>query len=331
MTYLLLLTLPLQTFPVIAATAPTDAAESLLAEVQRRYPDARFVTVPAEQLPQLEQATAQLRESSPSTQVYIVRNEDDLNAVPPPMITTGGDTVRADCMDAAREVPATGPGDVVVEPPVARARVADAPIDLTLNLARSITPRHGRDEAAVVLFIVIGVVVVVALVAYSAKYFYDAYAGFGECPKWWDLTLQSAGFNDGDANGYLTALRVSTGIQDQITRIGLTAELGRLYLSADGAEDLDSNYWMLGPAIRWYLLPSGDSAYVSLEVLAGLGSRDLGNVSAARAGINFPVGASMRIGFSVGALYTALERARGYLSTDSNYHYLFGIEAGARF
>jgi hypothetical protein len=339
MTYLLLLILPLQSLPVVAATASTDTAD-LIAEVQRRYPDARFLTVRAEDLPQLERASAQLREMSPSTQVYIVRNEDDLNAVtattPAPATVTGNGAIRPDC--TSRESPATAPGDVVVEPPAPRVRVEgahDTPIDLTLSLARSITPHRGRDEAAVVMFIVIGVVVVVALVAYSAKYFYDAYSGFDECPKWWDLTLQSAGFNDGDANGYLTALRVSTGIQDQMTRIGLTAELGRLYLSGDngnGAAEVSSNYWMLGPAIRWYLWPTGDPAYVSMEVLAGLGShRDLGNVSVARAGINLPVGSPLRIGFSFGALYTALERSRGYLSTDSNYHYLFGIEMGTRF
>jgi hypothetical protein len=185
------------------------------------------------------------------------------------------------------------------------------------------------------MFVLVGAVVVIALVVYSTKYFYDAYAGFAECPKWWDLTLQSAIFSgEAVSRGAITGLRLSTGVQDAATRIGLTAELGSLYMTFHGAtKNLSATYWMIGPALRWYdSTNNGEPWYLSAELLGGsANNHQVGTVSAARLGLNFPVGASMRMGVSLGALYTALSNVEGVLAKYDNYYYVLGFELGTRF
>jgi len=312
---LLSMLLPVQGFGASVGQS-AEAPPLTIVALHERFPDAQFVAVAPARFADTE---LRLRAAAQHSGVHLqlVSNADDLTSLPGPVPPA---TSARDCM------PQTG----------ARAEgTAESSVDLATNVLRQVGRGSDRNDAAVVMFVLIGAVVVVALVVYSTKYFYDAYAGFAECPKWWDLTLQSAIFS-GDAvnRGALAGLRLSTGIQDAATRIGLTAELGRLSMTFHGpSQNLNATYWMVGPALRRYdVTGNGEPWYLSAELLGGSANdRQVGTVSAARLGLNFPVGASMRMGLSLGALYTALNNVEGAIAKYDNFYYLLGFELGTRF
>lgn len=313
-TALLCITLPVQS---LAAPAPQATAAPLtLAALHERFPDARFISVDARTFADTEHRlrNAAAGDAAP---LQLVSNTADLTALPgPPPAAMPG----RDCM------PQTG---------VRAEGGAESSVDLAANVLRQAGHSSDRSDAAVVMFVLIGAVVVIALVVYSSKYFYDAYSGFADCPKWWDLTLQSTVFS-GDivSRGALTGLRLSTGVQEASTRIGLTGELGRLSMTFKGpVESLSATYWMVGPALRWYdTANNGEPWYLSAELLGGnANNRQIGIVSAARLGLNFPVATRLRMGVSVGALYTALHNVEGAITKYNNFYYLLGFEMGTRF
>jgi len=263
---LLCVALPVQGFAAPSSQAGTPSPLTVAA-LQERFPDAQFIAVDARTFADAE---LNLRNAVPSSgvQMQLVRNADDLTSLPGPGPGPAPVATPArDCM------PQTG---------VRTEGGAETSVDLAANVLRQVGRGSDRNDAAVVMFVIIGAVVVVALVVYSTKYFYDAYAGFAQCPKWWDLTLQSALFS-GDAvtRGALTGLRLSTGIQEISTRIGLTAELGRLSMTFSGsAVSASATYWMVGPALRWYdITGSGEPWYLSAELLGGsANNRQVGTV-----------------------------------------------------
>jgi hypothetical protein len=314
---LLCVVLPMQGFAAPTSRAGTPSPLTVAA-LQEHFPGAQFIAVDARGFADTELS---LRNVTPNSDVHLqlVRNADDLASLPGPVPAPAA-TPAPDCM------PQTG---------VRTEGSAETSVDLAANVLRQVGHGSDRNDAAVVMFVLIGAVVVVALVVYSTKYFYDAYAGFAECPKWWDLTLQSAVFSgDAIARGALVGLRLSTGVQDISTRFGLTAELGRLSMTFSGpVQDVSASYWMVGPALRWYDTSGrGEPWYLSAELLGGsANNRQVGTVSAARLGLNFPAGAHMRLGLSLGALYTALSDVDGALAKYDNYYYLLGLELGARF
>ena len=311
---MLCIALPLQGF---AAPARLSAGQPLtVAALQERFPDARFIALDTQAF---EGAESTLRSATPSsgTRMRLVRNSDDLNSLP------GQAPTAAPARDCMPQTGVRAEGD------------AETSVDLAANVLRQAGRGSDRNDAAVVMFVLVGAVVVIALVVYSTKYFYDAYSDFAECQKWWDLTLQSAIFSgEAVSRGALTGLRLSTGVQDAATRIGLTAELGSLYMTFHGATDsVSATYWMIGPALRWYdSTNNGEPWYLSAELLGGSANQhQVGAVSAARLGLNFPVGARIRMGVSLGALYTALSNAEGALAKYDNYYYVLGFELGTRF
>lgn len=328
---LLCLALPLQSFAApVAGSGP--ASPVTVEALQSRFPNARIVYLPESELSRVQQEIRRIESNeSAAARVYLVQNADELNALPltapPPAVTVGSNPCAGGAMARPGPTPDREPesrrnGDV---------HVTGSPVELALQVV-SRTHVGGDDDLAVVVFIIVGVVVIYALIAYTGKYFYDAYSGYRQCPKWWDITLQTGAFG-GDRDGYLSALRVSTGVEDDVTRIGLTGELGRIRLNRDGADaSIDSNYWMIGPAVRWYSSAMNGASYVSAELLAGAGShRNLGAVSAARIGMNFPLSARARLGLMLGALYTDVRRTQGALTEDSETHMMFGVEVGTRF
>lgn len=315
----LCIVLPFQTIAAPVIEGPPASAVTV-EEIQARFPNARIVYLPESELPRLQAEAERLGATPGAARVYVVQNADDLQAVPiapsDPRMTVAEPNRCASGMSVGTH------GGVANE----------SSVDLALQVIARSTHTRGNDDFSIVVFVIVGFVVIYALVAYAGKYFYDAYSGYRQCPKWWDITLQTGAFG-GDRDGYLSSLRVSTGVEDDITRIGLTGELGRIRLNRDGESDsIESNYWMIGPAVRWYSSAANGATYVSAELLGGSGvHRNLGAMSAARIGINFPLSVRTRIGFVLGALYTDVRRTQGALAEDSNMHTLFGLELGTRF
>jgi hypothetical protein len=318
--------LSLQPFATTVAAATAAETASITADdIHARFPNARIVYLPESELPRLREAARQLDASTPGTPgLYLVENAEDLRAVPltappAPMVSNPNP-----CGTGLAASPGPRGGDV---------EVTTNSVDLAVQIvSRAGVRTSGDDDLAVVVFVIVGFVVIYALIAYTGKYFYDAYSNYRQCPKWWDITLQTGAFG-GERDGYLSALRVSTGVEDDVTRIGLTGELGRIRFNRAGGENsIDSNYWMIGPAVRWYTSGMTGASYVSAELLAGTGSdRNLGTMSAARLGLNFPLGVRARLGLMLGALYSDVRRTQGTLSDDSEMHMMFGVEVGTRF
>lgn len=316
--------LPLQSFAATINRAG-DTQAVTIEEVQARFPNAQIVYLPESELPRLQAEAERLNASGPDApRLYVVENAQDLQAVPMTQPTGAVVASPNPCTSNLSSSPGPHGGDVTV---------SDSPVDIAVQIvSRSHVHSGGNDDMAVVVFVIVGFVVIYALIAYTGKYFYDAYSGYRQCPKWWDVTL-STGVFGGDRDGYLSSLRISTGVEDDVTRIGLTGELGRIRFNSAGSESsIDSTYWLIGPAVRWYTSAMAGTSYISAELLAGTGSSGrLGALSAARLGINFPLGERARLGFMLGALYSDVRRTEGTLTRDSETHTMFGLDFGTRF
>lgn len=286
-----------------------------VADIHRRYPDARILHVSREGYPGLA-AELSSRGYRPAGE-QVALNGDDRH-VP---ATTGANTrpqKSGDCADTAKE---RRTGDVSL-------RFA---VDATNDAFSS---RRGGGGDSVVLFVVIGTVVLVVWALYAFKYLFDLAAGRRPCGNWSDLTF-SSGWATGDREAYARfgGIRYRTGFRKGSTDVGISAELGESRIELpDESLDLRGRYWLLGPLLRWSVGGGANPDYFQMEFLAGsTENEEVGVLAQAKLGLNFGVGERFRWGVNVGALNINLHETEGMIRDRSQYHYLFGLEMGYRF
>jgi len=188
----------------------------------------------------------------------------------------------------------------------------------------------GGDESAVV-FVVIGAVVVVVWTLYAFKYLFDLAAGVRPCDAWSDFTFSSARIDDHDLSASFNGVRFLTGVRNEATDFGISAQLGYSDIELpDASRTLHGTYWLVGPLLRWSM-GGNNPHYFQMEFLGGSTEHEeVGIIAQATAGVSFGVGNHFRWGVNIGALNIDLSETRGIVE-DRTYRSLLGIEMGYRF
>jgi len=197
------------------------------------------------------------------------------------------------------------------------------------------------SDAAIVIFIVVGVTVVAAVIFYSAALLYRAGAGVGDHDYWWDTEVHAATIAGGDGSGAMAGLRIGSGVDLQEARLGLILEGGYIDAEIETDDqpdqldqlDIEGGFLMGGAGVRWPLgSATVNASFLGVELLAGkVWDSDVDLLSVARATLSLGLREHLRLGFSLGALYLGLDADDAIIEDADNFTTLLGIEAGVRF
>ncbi|MBI3188726.1 MAG: hypothetical protein HYZ31_12775 [Gammaproteobacteria bacterium] len=299
--------------PVNASQAePADNINE--ADIRARYPHASIIHVAPENYLQLAESLRQ--------QGYSIANKLPADAaqptdeVTPPPYTPAATN---DCGD--RNQPSAGDESIRVM------------VDFSSDMMRS--GNNGNRDAAAVVFVIIGTVLIVVWALYVFKYIYDVAAGFTPCGKWTDISLvRSAISSDTQQHADFFGLRYMTGFRDGATEFGISAEIGQsdILLADAGLPEMKGTYWFLGPVLRWRLSRSNNPSYFQMNFMAGSTEFEaMGTIAQANLGLQFGIGDGFKLGFSWGALNINLENTQGIVSERDQYYYLYGVNMGYQF
>ena len=318
-----------------------DAAESnavTLEALREQYPDATFVRVDAE--------TLRIVMTNAPGHVIVTNLGASLNGVT--------NTVTNLVFDAAGTNAATNVTSRIASNRVERVEYAPppapAPPDVGPAPGRSDYHSHGSllfdlsnmdwgggGDAAVILYVLIGVVVVGAFIIYTADYIYHVVAYPGSNTYWWSLDLYSAWIAGDDENGFLVGPRLSTGFVARDAHAGLSLEAGYFDIDIeveDGTSEVgvDGAYGMVGPHIRWLWSDAdGNPSHAGVELLVGTTTDgDIDLLSVARFNLSVGVGRHARAGFSIGAIYMDVEADEGLIRDESDFSLIVGGQVGIR-
>ncbi len=315
LTLLLSVGLLWQSLPT-GAFAAADTSEVKLAELQARYPNARVCRVTEEQFRSIE---PHLRKGVGDT--YLLAQTNIC-----PMV------VLADYS----ERPNGGDGKKHKKP----KNLGSGSVRMNAGIFDFLGDLGGVDgDAAIVIFVVVGVLVVAAVVVYSGVFLYRALTGVGDYSYWWDAELHSSTLVGGGDSGFAAALRLSSGVDLDEARLGMVVEGG--YLSATitlkdapNSVAVEGGYVMGGAGVRWPVggMPENRS-FFGVEMLAGnVWDTDVDLMSVARTTLSLGIGAHTRLGFSLGALYLGLDTDDSSLVEEgNNFTSMLGVEVGVRF
>lgn len=205
-----------------------------------------------------------------------------------------------------------------------------------------------KGDAAAVMLIVIGVVVIAALFIYAGKWLVDMINNDEDYyAYWWDIGGQFFNLDTGPGeHGNFNGIKFSGGfVPNMNTNFGLTAEIGRMDLdllynrnSTPQRINIEGTYWLVGPIVRW-LIGGRDSdenfahnSYIYLELLGGNSDRDgIDMIGVGRIGINTGLGEHLRLGLHYGAFYLGLDEDQGFANDGDNYWNMYGLEIGYQF
>jgi len=194
------------------------------------------------------------------------------------------------------------------------------------------------SDAAIVIFIIVGVSVVAAVIVYSAALLYQAGAGLGGYDYWWDTEIHGATLVGGGDRGGMAALRIGSGVDLREARLGLVLEGG--YIDAEIAldeapdqVDVEGGFAMGGAGVRWpFGSSTSNASFFGIELLAGtIWDADVDLMSVARTTLSLGLREHLRLGFSLGALYLGLDAEDALVEDIDNFTTLLGVEAGVRF
>lgn len=204
----------------------------------------------------------------------------------------------------------------------------------------------GNGDAAAILFVVVGVVVVAVLVVYAIKSLVSIASGKKHHQSW-ELTLQSNVLAaDRGEHGRFHGAKLGAGyIADKYLYLGLVGELGYMDIDLEVEKEnrptrlqLAGSYWMMGAAIRlgrFYDTQRGvlsAANYFFMEFMGGTSEYAATDIiGSAKLGGNFKVSDHLRLGFSVGSRYIGLNEDDGFVNSNNNYWSDFGVDIGYRF
>lgn len=198
--------------------------------------------------------------------------------------------------------------------------------DATVNtLAHS----NGGDEAAMIIFAVVGLVVIVAWIPYLPVLIHDMVANDDKNLKVHHMI--SAQWNplisEVPRNGSLAGLRYSF-FEDRKDlnsnlKMGFALESG--YYLIKERERYEGGYWLVGPSIAVGAIES-DSLMVKIDLMGGSSfDSDLGLISRAELSMNWLFHSKLSLGVSLGGLYMNVKESSDDLS------FVTGINTGVVF
>jgi len=191
------------------------------------------------------------------------------------------------------------------------------------------------SDAAVIIFVLIGVVVTVVLVAYTAKFFYDV-LNKEDLQFWWSINTHSNALLSSQDDGYFNGIKISSGLVDEKVDIGASIDVGRinadLRLRDGNIHHVEGAYVMAGPSIRAYSYEGEDSSYFAFDILVGKVDYEEDNLlSYAKGAYNFPIGKNFRMGISIGSVYLDLDKDKNLVREGKSFNLTGGVELGYKF
>jgi hypothetical protein len=230
--------------------------------------------------------------------------------------------------------------------PLAVERVHSQPsneqIDRTSNvvgdlIVEIIDTDWTSSDAAIVIFVIIGVTVVFSVVVYAGVYLYEIVTGTGDYDYWCDFQARFATVSGGSNRGQLVGGKFAAGFERGNMRTGMLLEGGYLdlHVKLDEVEErvrAEGGYLMAGAGVQWQFGDTQNPSGLGLELLAGVADDpgvDL--LSVARAHLGLGIGAYGRLGLSIGALMVGLEPEEGFVGNHHQFIPILGFETGLRF
>jgi hypothetical protein len=205
----------------------------------------------------------------------------------------------------------------------------------------------GNSDAALILFAVIGIVIIIAVIPYAISYLYELAAGHDLC-YFHEISLTRISMRsekqlkdgalltqDSDFGSIGYSINVD---RTNHADLGLAFELGwhRVKGHSDNNLHLDLNeegsFFLVGPRLYFARhLPSRSHGF--LELLGGRSTND-NVVTMAKAQIGFkyyPASSRFGIGAAVGSLYTDLAVRGGLLSERDKFDLFFAVSLATSF
>lgn len=191
------------------------------------------------------------------------------------------------------------------------------------------------SEAAVIVFVLAGVVVIAAAIIYSGALLANWALSDEDVPGWADLSARWMYFSGDSHHGYMAGAALALGLEGSEADVGAVLEGG--YLDADVATLDDAEvevadaYWMAGLSVRWRMTEDEHPPIFEAELLAGTASSyDL--LSRASFAFTWSLAGPWRAGLRFGALYLDVAGDEGpLLQAEDDFNLLGGLETSLRF
>lgn len=191
------------------------------------------------------------------------------------------------------------------------------------------------EEAAIVVFVVAGVVVVSAAVIYSGALLANLVLRPEEAEVWGEVGPRAMFFSGGHQHGVMSGGTLALGLAGDSADVGLLLEGG--YLNADvqtlaGTDvEVDGGYGLAGLTIRWPFDSGAEATAFEAEILAGNANR-YNLISRAGFALTWSVRGPWRAGLRLGALYLDVKETEGPAwQAAEEFNLLGGIETSLRF
>ena len=192
-------------------------------------------------------------------------------------------------------------------------------------------------DAAIILYVLVGVFVVGAALLYGVVIMYEMLSGNRIYEYWHDLAAGAWFFGGSGRRGGMYGARASIGIIGDFNRVGLVLEAGYLdgrfrFRDDDGFLSVSGVYGFLGPSVQWPLTDGPNPVSWDFEILTGYSSADsVGLMSRALTGFSWGLGSTWRMGIMAGSTYAKIRETEGPLNTKSDFNLTGGLHVGARF
>ncbi len=321
----LALCLPVSALPARAGTTP---AVVTLESLQAAFPEARLQQVSAEDYARLT--------GRPMQVVQLIVTPESVSprissGSLPPTATPPGPADTNELAGATNAV--TGSS---VRGSASHAKAKSSNVSTGGNLYISDSGSIDSTEAAVVIFVLAGVVVIAAAVIYSGALLANwALRGDDAPPGWGELSARSMFFSGESQHGYMAGGALTLGLQGDGGDVGAVIEGG--YLDADiitiGDQEVNvaDGYLMAGLTVRWRLTDDDHPGVFEAELLAGSAARyDL--ISRASFAFTWSLLGPWRMGLRLGALYLDVADDEGPLyEAGEDFNLLGGLETAIRF
>ncbi|HXH74494.1 MAG TPA: hypothetical protein VNJ08_05990 [Bacteriovoracaceae bacterium] len=211
----------------------------------------------------------------------------------------------------------------------------------------------GNSEAAVIVFAIVGLVIIVAWIPIFPILAYQAATGKRDLEKVHHLSLQhilagkyghgsTSGENESLRYGSFIGGRYSLYLKDpkevnSIATLGFSAELGHYRFkdkSQLGSNQVEGGYWMLGPSMLFGESNGGGfPLFAKIDLLAGSSvDADLGLVTRADLSVgSYLFGTNTSLGLGLGALYLHSKKSHGILNNGEELGLIFSGNVGYSF
>jgi len=210
--------------------------------------------------------------------------------------------------------------------------------NVSLDIGQAIGQGANSRDAALIVFAVIGIVVLIIWIPYTIRYLYK-YFRDGEGSGWMTLSFSHLNLKKTEQtphpierNGVLNGLNMLLAMGDEATHMGLALEGGQYTL-----HDLNTNTRVVTKSEDKYLMGGPSILYGfkefngSLDIMGGKGfGNTTGLMSKASLGLNFTF-SKIYLGLQLGAFYSKIKDFSGVLRDIDGFQFFIGGKFGITF